>query len=40
MARELVETLKSVLKARNMTYADLAGALRAESDAPKRTARA
>ena len=28
MTREIVETLKRVLKARSMTYADLAGALR------------
>ena len=36
MTREIVETLKKVLKARSMTYADLAGALRVSTPTVKR----
>jgi len=36
VTREIVETLKQVLKARRMTYADLAGALRVSTPTVKR----
>ena len=36
MTREIVETLKRVLKARSMTYADLAAALRVSTPTVKR----
>ena len=36
MIREIVETLKRILKARSMTYADLAGALRVSTPTVKR----